>query len=366
MLWFLFLLVVVVAVTWLYLRGEDLSRFDQSLAPSVTRTGAQSAGTAHVNSVLQDIAQQVSGRSWRARIQAVRAAMDQLGVDVEVRGSLVPVHNDLVRGEWLVPPDCDPTRRLLYIHGGAWIAGSPLSHRTIIDRFAAAADAAVFSLDYRLMPEHSRMDSVVDCRAAYEWILVNGPQGPAPLEFLAVAGDSAGGNLTLATVAWARDEGLRPADRVVALSPATDAALVSPSLKRNELSDLMLGPQFGRLNRIPLPLLWWATWLLYRIPPSDPVVSPLRGDLSGLPPTLVHVSADEMLLDDARRYVNKAQASGSPATLQVWTGMVHVWHIFAGYLPEADEAFAEIAAFLASNDEGTEPVLVQSEAEGDE
>jgi len=366
MIWFIFLLAVIAAVTWIYLRGEDLARFDQPLAPAVTRTGVQSAGTAHVNSVLQEWAQQLTGKGWRARIQAVRAAMDQLGADARINGTLVPVHNDLVRGEWLLPPDCDPRRRVLYIHGGAWIAGSPLSHRTIVDRLAAAADAAVFSLDYRLMPEHSRMDSIVDCRAAYEWILVNGPQGPSALDFLVVAGDSAGGNLTLATVAWARDEGLRPADRVVALSPATDAALVSPSMKRNELSDLMLGPQLGRINRIPLPLLWWATWLLYRIPPASPLISPLRGDLSGLPPILIHVSADEMLLDDARRYVNKAQASGSPVSLQIWTGMVHVWHIFAGELPEADAAFAEIAAFLASNEEGGEPELVPGEVEGGE
>jgi epsilon-lactone hydrolase len=366
MFWFLLLLVVIAAVTWLYLRGEDLSRFDHPLAPAVTRTSVPGAGTAYVSRVLQDITQQLSGTTWRGRIEGMRRAMDQFGIDAQVRGTLVPVDNDLVRGEWLLPPDCDPRRRLLYIHGGAWIAGSPLSHRTIVDRFAAAADAAVFSLDYRLMPEHSRMDSIVDCRAAYEWILVNGPDGPTPLDFLAVAGDSAGGNLTLATVAWARDEGLRPADRVVALSPATDAAMTGPSMRRNELSDLMLGPQFGQLNRFPLPLLWWATWLLYRIPPADPMVSPVRGDLSGLPPTLVHVSADEMLLDDARRYVNRAQASGSPATLQIWTGMVHVWHIFAGHLPEADEAFAEIAAFLASSEDGAEPEWPPAEPEVDE
>lgn len=162
-----------------------------------------------------------------------------------------------------------------------------------------------------------------------------------------VAGDSAGGNLTLAVIAWARDEGLRAADAAVAFSPATDNTLTSPSLVANAPSDPMLGPAFGKLLRVPRFLLWWGSCFTNRISPTHPSVSPLRGDLSQLPPVLVQVSEAEMLYDDARRYVRKAQLAGSPVQLQSWPHMVHVWQIFNPELPEANEAFDCIEAFLA-------------------
>ena len=109
----------------------------------------------------------------------------------------------------------------------------------------------------------------------------------------------------------------------------------------------MLGPVFGRLARVPRWLFLWAGWLQTRINPSDPVVSPVRGDLSRLPPVLVQASEVEMLHDDARRYVNKARAAGSPVRLQTWNHMVHVWQIFNPELTEARDALAEIGRFLA-------------------
>ena len=108
----------------------------------------------------------------------------------------------------------------------------------------------------------------------------------------------------------------------------------------------MLGPLFGKLARVPQTLLLWFGWLQTRINPSDPVISPLRGDLSRLPPVLVQASEVEMLFDDSRRYVNRAQAAGSPVRLQCWRHMVHVWQIFNPELPEAREALAEIGKFL--------------------
>jgi monoterpene epsilon-lactone hydrolase len=110
----------------------------------------------------------------------------------------------------------------------------------------------------------------------------------------------------------------------------------------------MLGPQFGKLNRIPSWVLLWFSWWNNRTCPSDPSVSPIYGSLGGLPPLLVQASSAEMLHDDAVRYVNKARASGSPVQLQTWEHMVHVWQIFLTDLPEARAAFAEIEAFIQS------------------
>jgi acetyl esterase/lipase len=109
----------------------------------------------------------------------------------------------------------------------------------------------------------------------------------------------------------------------------------------------MLGPMARLLTRVPRPVLLWASWLQNRIRPNDPCVSPLFGDLAGLPPTLVQASEAEILVDDARRYVNRARAAGSPAELETWHGMVHVWQAFGRALPEADEAFDRMAAFVA-------------------
>jgi acetyl esterase/lipase len=246
----------------------------------------------------------------------------------------------------VLAPVADPSRRTLYIHGGAFVLGSPKSHRNLTARFAELSGGAVLAIDYRLMPEHPRRAGIDDCRTAYRWLLDHGPDGAQPATAVFVAGDSAGGNLALSLVHWVRDQGLRAPDAVVALSPLTDATLSSPSLQRNVSTDPMLGPLFGKMALVPQTLLLWLGWLQTRINPRDPVVSPLRADLSGLPPVLVQASELEMLFDDSVRYVNRAQAAGSPVRLQRWNHMVQVCQIFNPELPEAREALAEIGKFL--------------------
>lgn len=108
----------------------------------------------------------------------------------------------------------------------------------------------------------------------------------------------------------------------------------------------MLGPVFGGLSKMPLPVLWWGTLAAFRLSPTNPVASPLRGNLANLPPTLIHASTTEMLLDNAARYAAKAKAEGSPVELHTWQNMVHVWHMFTPLLPQAEEAFDDIAQFL--------------------
>ena len=113
-------------------------------------------------------------------------------------------------------------------------------------------------------------------------------------------------------------------------------------------SDAMLGPLFGPLAKLPQWVLLWIGWIQNRINPRNPVISPVYGDLSNLPPVLVQASEAEMLLDDSRRYVNRAQAAGSPVKLQTWSHVVHAWQIFNPELTEARDALAEIGRFLAA------------------
>jgi len=224
--------------------------------------------------------------------------------------------------------------------------GSPKSHRTMTNKFSELTGCAVLAVDYRLLPEHKYRDCIEDCRISYQWLLENGPDGPTELRQLFLAGDSAGGTLALSLAAWVRDEGLRAADAIVVLSPLTDSTFSAASIRKNERTDVMLAPTMRVLNRLPHFLKSWLLVWAQRMRPANPVISPLFGDLSGLPTTLVQASEVEMLLDDARRYVFKAHAAGSPVKLQTWANMVHVWQIFYPQLPEAGEAWAEIGRFL--------------------
>jgi len=348
----LLFIAIGVALAWavaaFYLNGEDLSAFDRTTGERFSTGPEPSAELKAVIASLSGIRDVLRGVSRSGRTAVLRRYMDNLFADREIDATITPVDCAGVPGEWVLAPGADSARRTFYIHGGAFVMGSPKSHRTLTSRFSELTGGAVLAVDYRLMPEHPRMAGIEDCRTAYRWMLEHGPNGPEPARTVFVAGDSAGGNLTLSLIAWVRDQGLRAPDAAVALSPATDSTLSSPSLAANVRSDAMLGPLFGPLTRVPKALLLWVGWIQTRINPRNPAVSPVYGDLSNLPPVLVHASEIEMLFDDSRRYVNRAQAAGSPVRLQTWNHMVHVWHIFNPELTEARDALAEIGKFLAA------------------
>jgi acetyl esterase/lipase len=336
------------AIARWHLRGPDLSAFG---APTGERFAARiGPGSEHAAVVaslgrapalLKDVPR-------RQHVAVLRRYLEDLFQADGLGARITPVCAGGVPAEWVQAPDADPARRVLYIHGGAFMLGSPKSHRRLTTKFSELTGGVVLAIDYRLMPEHPRLAGVEDCRIAYRWLLENGPQGPGPAAKVWVAGDSAGGNLTLSLVAWVRDAGLRAPDGAVALSPLTDATMASPSLRTNVATDPMLGPLFGRLAKVPPSLLLWTGWWQALRPPCDPVLSPVYGRLAGLPPVLVQASEAEMLRDDARRYVNRAAAAGSPVRLQTWEHMVHVWQIFHPELAEGRAALEEIRKFLAA------------------
>lgn len=349
----LFLLADVVllwAIARFYLQGPSMATFDAPTPPPAQNDQVSPAHGAAVERVrgLGGDGTRPSGR--QAMLQSMRSAMDDMGREVAFDGDIravdIPAGDGTVRAEWVLAANSNPDRRLLYLHGGAFTAGSPLSHRAITTEYATRLGWSVLAVDYRLMPEHRRRAGIDDCQAAYRWIIDNGPNGAAAADRLVVSGDSAGGNLTLVVLAWARDQGLRAADAAVALCPATDGTLGSPSMRDNVPTDVMLGPLLGRVVAAPRAVLLWFGWVSNRILPRDPIVSPLHGNLSNLPPTLVHASSAEMLFDDGVRYVNKAQAAGSVAELGVWQGLLHVWHIFVRDVPESQQAFDQIEAFI--------------------
>jgi monoterpene epsilon-lactone hydrolase len=286
----------------------------------------------------------------KARLSLMREFMDSLTDGRQFNTEFVPTDAGGVPAEWVLAPGGDAARRMLYIHGGAFFAGSPKSHRSLTSRMAELTGAAVLAIDYRLMPENRRAAGIEDCRTAYRWMLENGPDGPAPVAAVFAGGDSAGGNLVLSLLLWIRDAGLRAPNGVVALSPVVDATYSGPSIKANLETDLMLAPLFSRLLKMPALFLSWYYVMENRFRPTNPIVSPIFGDLSNLPPVLIHASEAELLLDDARRFVNKARANGSPVRMQSWADMLHVWQIFNPEVPEAVEALDQIGHFLRSTE----------------
>jgi epsilon-lactone hydrolase len=354
MIWLVVLLLIVAtiwAVARFHLSGPDLSRFDQPVTPPLNQS--PSAANERVVARVEALARDARQHKGRERLTRLREAMDALGAEADLSGVRI---TQVVAGqpaEWVTPASGPVTGRLLYLHGGAFSMGSPLSHRSITAELARRTGVAVLAVAYRLMPEHARTEGIEDARTAYGWMLANGPDGPGSAETpLFVAGDSAGGNLTLMLVAWVRDEiragarGLRQVDGAIALSPLTDATLASPSIRRNIDSDPMLGPMMKLLSRVPRSVLLWSSWVSSRLPPNDPRLSPVHGDLTNLPPVLIQASEAELLIDDARRYANKASAAGSPAEIQTWRGMVHVWQAFGPDLPETDQAFTGMQDFI--------------------
>jgi len=356
----IFLVVILVLVLWfagaLYLRGPDHSGYGVAVegprAPlRQTFSSGASSNAEHLAVVesLGAITAMIHNAPRSKHLGLLRAHMDNLAVGRSLDAQFVATDAGGVPAEWVLAPGADGSRRTLYIHGGAWMMGSPRSHRAITTKFSEISGGAVLAIDYRLMPENARIAGIEDCRTAYRWMLDNGPSGTEAASAIFVAGDSAGGNLTLSLIAWVRDQGLRAPNAAVALSPATDSTLGSPSLRANLATDAMLGPLFGKLAPVPRSALLWLGLYRNRLRPSHPLISPLLGDLSGLPPLLIQASEIEMLHDDSVRYANKAAAAGSPVTLQTWNHVVHVWHIFNPELTEARQAFEEIRAFLTAN-----------------
>jgi len=262
-----------------------------------------------------------------------RATMDSFGNAVGDRAVVTPVDAGGVPGEWVVAPEADDDRVILYLHGGGYCMGSPSSHRRLVAELSNQARARVLSLDYRLAPEHPYPAAVEDAVAAYRWLLAQG----VPPTRIAISGDSAGGGLTLATLLALRDAGDALPAAGVPLSAWTDMEGTGETMKTKAGVDRMIRP-----DRLKETADWYANGADMR----QAHMSPVHGDFTGLPPLLLQVGGAEVLLDDSTRVVERAKAAGVDVTLEVWEDMPHVFQAFTGVLPEADEAIAVIGEFL--------------------
>jgi monoterpene epsilon-lactone hydrolase len=256
----------------------------------------------------------------------------------EILGQWYPVKTGNIPMEWVIADGADPRRRILYMHGGSWISGSPAGYRAFLSRVSKEAGAVVLAVDYRLAPEHKFPAGLEDCLQAYQWMRQNGPGGRQPVLSAYLMGDSAGGNLALATLLKINDTMLQLPSAVVAISPATDFTGKSPSLVSRASVDPIINPQL-------LPALI-PIYLGKNSEPTDPYASPLFGDYNGLPPILLQVGDAEVLRDDSTRLAKHAAEQGCDVTLDVWAGMPHVFQGFAPFLPEASEAIAKIGQFI--------------------
>lgn len=237
--------------------------------------------------------------------------------------------------EWVVAPGADPDLRLLYLHGGGYVSGSGAHYLALAGHISAAAQCAVLLPDYRLAPEHPFPASIEDCICAHQWMIASGPDGPAPAAATFIAGDSAGGGLTLATLLALRDRGLSLPLAGMPLSACSDLTLASESMRSEDdpICSARCMPVFVKLY-------------LGEADPSNPLASPLFGDYTGIPPLLIQVGEHEMLRDDSVRVAAKARAAGVEVQLEVWPGMVHVFQVRE--LPESYEAIEHMADFMRS------------------
>ena len=289
------------------------------------------------SSQLDTIIQMIKSRPREERLDIPEARKG-----FEMLAGIFPVAADIKResasangvpGEWITAPNSTDATTILYLHGGGYTIGSVNTHADMVSRICRASGARALSLDYRLAPEHPFPAAIEDATKAYRWLL---GQGIRP-ESIVISGDSAGGGLTAATLLELKKSGDPLPGAAVLLSPWTDLDETGDSMKTRAEVDPMIQVD---------PAKTMAKLYAGKAALTDPLVSPLYGDYSGLPPILIQVGDAEVLLDDSTRYAERAKAAGVDVTLEVFDEMIHVFQIFAATLPEAQQAIDKIGEWV--------------------
>jgi phosphinothricin tripeptide acetyl hydrolase len=265
----------------------------------------------------------------------MRAGYEATGMNMPVAAgvSVEETQLDGVPGLKFVPEQSVAGRTLLYFHGGGYVIGSPLSHRGMVSEIAGAMKAMAYSMDYRMAPEAPFPAAVDDGLASYKALL---DMGIDPSNII-IAGDSAGGGLTMATAISIRDAGLPLPGALVPISPWVNLANDGPAYRTKAQSDpMVMKPGID---------LMAATYLNGQDVKAA-LASPLGADLSGLPPLLIQVGSEEVLLSDSTMLAARAGAAKVPVTLEIWPDMVHVFHFFYPMLTDARAAIAHIGNWV--------------------
>lgn len=268
-------------------------------------------------------------------LQQERTNLDEGGARFKVPTdvTLEPVNADGVPAEYLTAPGAAVDRVVLYLHGGGYAIGSIKSHRYLMQNVSRMAGARTLGIDYRLAPEHPFPAAIEDATKAYRWLLAQG----FTANKIAIAGDSAGGGLTLATLVNLRDMGIPLPAAGVLISPWTDLTGTADSVTSRAAIDPMVKPE---------GLFGLAGHYLNGVDARNPLASPVFADMKGLPPLLIHVGGREILYDDAVTVANRANAAGVEVKLVDEPELFHVWHAFAPMLDEGQQAVEQIGAWL--------------------
>jgi monoterpene epsilon-lactone hydrolase len=265
-----------------------------------------------------------------------RARLDEVGAywpvadDVELN----PVDLDGVPGEWSMVPGTDPSRVLMFFHGGGYCSGSIRSHRRMATEAGRGAGVRTLAVGYRLAPEHPFPAARDDALTAWHWLRRQGIDAA----HIAVGGDSAGANLSVALINQLRADSEELPACAWLVSPWTDLTMSGSTMTTKDAVDPLMHK--GYLQELA------NAYVPAGMESNDPRISVLYADLHGLPPALIQVGSEETLLDDASRFATAAGAADVPVTLEIWPHMIHAWHLWNAHLDAGRRALASAAAFI--------------------
>jgi epsilon-lactone hydrolase len=261
-------------------------------------------------------------------------------------GSVWPVAEDVelaavdvngIPGEWSIAPGSDPSRVLMFFHGGGYCSGSIVSHRRLVTEAGRAAGVRTLAIGYRLAPEHPFPAAYDDALTAWRFLRHHN----VPAAHIALGGDSAGAGLTVALITRLRDAHEELPGCAWLISPWTDLTMSGSALSSKEAVDPLIHKEY--LNELA------DAYLPAGIDRKDPRVSPLYADLKGFPPTIIQVGSAETLLDDATRFAAVAGAADVPVTLEIWPHMIHAWPLWNAHLEPGRRALASAGAFIGES-----------------
>ncbi|MDC1357145.1 alpha/beta hydrolase [Pseudomonadota bacterium] len=267
--------------------------------------------------------------------------INQLREETATASTLIPLPENTkfkrilagdVYAEWITCGDVDKDKTFMFIHGGGYYRGSIAATRATVARISAEAKVRCLSIEYRLAPEHPFPAAIDDTYTAYNWLI---KEGLNPKNII-ISGQSAGGGLCLALLLKIKENNNIQPKGAVALSPWTDLSQSGKTMITNANIDPVISKKY--LDRM-------ANLYLYKTPSNTPLASPLYGDLTGLPPMLVQVGSAETMLDDSKRFVEKAKEAKVDVQIEVWKDMFHGWHGSAHILKDAGEAIKSIGLF---------------------
>ncbi len=274
----------------------------------------------------------------KANVQSIRSRWHLLSKVLRVaRG--VERKTDQINGltaEWLTPKNAADKKLILYLHGGAYVMGCCATHRQLVSHIARAAGVRALLPEYRLAPENPFPAAVEDAVGIYRTLLA----GDYAAKDIVIAGDSAGGGLTMATLLSLRDAGDPLPAAACLLSPWLDLAATGETMVTNAHKDPWFKPE-----DMPFVAGYYCNEDQFR----NPLASPVYGDLAGLPPICIQVGGDEILLSDSVRAAQKVEEAGGEVELEIWPGMWHVFQIFVRQMPESGAAIHKLGAYIRSS-----------------